>query len=118
MKTELFNNGIRAYNNKQFYDAHEYWEDLWNDYKLDDSLFIQGLIQLTVGYFHITNCNLKGARSMLIKCTPKLEEYRPSHRGLNIDNILKKISLSIKCIENIDTHSEFEWDTIPKLDVE
>ena len=45
---ELFNKGIIAFNNRQFYDAHEFWEDLWLNYKLEDAKFIQGLIQLAV----------------------------------------------------------------------
>ena len=56
---KLFLNGIKAFNEKKFYDAHEYLEDLWSQYYLSEALFIQGLIQLSVGYFHITNSNLK-----------------------------------------------------------
>ena len=50
---DLFQKGIDAFNNHQFYDAHEYWEELWLDYKLTDASFIQGLIQLAVSYFHL-----------------------------------------------------------------
>ena len=56
-KRELFLNGVKAFNKKKYYDAHEYWEELWIDYQLDDAKFIQGLIQMSVGYFHITNLN-------------------------------------------------------------
>ena len=55
---QLFNQGIAAFNKRQFYDAHEYWEELWLEYKLDDAKFIQGLIQLAVSYFHFFNKNL------------------------------------------------------------
>jgi predicted metal-dependent hydrolase len=41
---ELFNKGIIAFNNRQYYDAHEFWEDLWLNYKLEDAKFVQGLI--------------------------------------------------------------------------
>ena len=37
----LFQKGIKAFNERNFYDAHEYWEELWLDYKLEDSKFIQ-----------------------------------------------------------------------------
>ena len=57
IKRELFEKGLKAYNEREFYDAHEYWEDLWSDYVLPDAKFIQALIQLSVGYFHITNSN-------------------------------------------------------------
>ena len=54
-KIELFHKGLEAFQKHNFYDAHEYWEDLWSDYRLEDAKFIQGLIQLSVGYFHISN---------------------------------------------------------------
>ena len=40
MKKEdvLFHKGIEAFNKRQFYDAHEYWEEIWLDYKLKDAL--------------------------------------------------------------------------------
>ena len=49
----LFQQGVQAFNERKFYDAHEYWEELWLEYKLDDAKFIQGLIQLSVSYFHL-----------------------------------------------------------------
>lgn len=35
----LFQKGIKAFNERNFYDAHEYWEELWLDYKLEDKKF-------------------------------------------------------------------------------
>ena len=57
IKEKLFNDGLKAFDSHEFYDANEYWEDLWSDYRLSDAKFIQGLIQLSVGYFHISNLN-------------------------------------------------------------
>ena len=70
-KEKLFIDGINYFNDKNFYDAHEIWEELWNEYRIKDSIFIQGLIQVSVAYFHITNSNLKGARSLFKKSLPK-----------------------------------------------
>ncbi|SVC63873.1 uncharacterized protein METZ01_LOCUS316727, partial [marine metagenome] len=30
----LFQQGVDAFNNRCFYDAHEFWEELWLEYKL------------------------------------------------------------------------------------
>ena len=87
---ELFQNGFDAFNNRQFYNAHEYWEELWLDYKLEDASFIQGLIQLAVSYFHYFNGNLKGARSMAKKCLVKFEPF-DSARGIDIKGLKSKI---------------------------
>jgi len=90
---ELFNKGIIAFNNRQYYDAHEFWEDLWLNYKLEDAKFVQGLIQLAVSYFHFFNKNLNGARSMMKKCLTKFESYQRV-RGVDVISLkrLEKIS--------------------------
>ena len=92
MKKEdiLFHKGINAFNNRQFYDAHEYWEELWLDYKLNDADFIQGLIQLAVSYFHLFNQNLKGARSMIKKCLGKIEPFQ-AKRGIDVIELKSQI---------------------------
>ena len=100
---ELFHQGLEAFNNRRFYDAHEFWEELWLDYKLEDAYFIQGLIQLAVSYFHYFNGNIKGARSMAKKCLVKFEPF-DSARGIDIDILRSQIiDLQKRFIEIDDT---------------
>ena len=87
---ELFLNGINAFNNKKYYDAHEYWEELWLEYKLLDAIFIQGLIQLAVSYFHFYNGNINGAKSMIRKCLGKFEGYNIC-RGIDVKLLKSQI---------------------------
>ena len=63
----LFEEGKSKYLNREYFDAHEVWEDLWSDYYLPDRKLVQGLIQLSVSLVHLNNGNLKGAKSLLIK---------------------------------------------------
>jgi uncharacterized protein len=112
----FFEKGIIAFNNKNFYDAHEHWEDLWTNYYFKDRLFIQGLIQVAVGYFHITNLNLKGAKGLFNKCLPKLEKFRLSNdRISNIESFIINIKKAKSCVENIDNVKDFNWNYIIEL---
>tara|TARA_B100000401_G_scaffold408978_1_gene326140 strand:- start:335 stop:706 length:372 start_codon:yes stop_codon:yes gene_type:complete len=115
-KNDLYNSGLNSFKNKQFYEAHEFWEELWIDYKLTDPKFIQGLIQLSVAYFHITNLNKKGAISLFKKCSVKLKLFAPCHREINVSNILKKIQMSQDLLLRIDDIKEFDWSLVPKLE--
>ena len=101
---QLFQQGIKAFNDKCFYDAHEFWEELWLDYKLEDSVFIQGLIQLAVSYFHLFNNNLKGARSMIRKCLGKFEGVEMA-RGIDINELKKQIEEVQDHFNNISNKS-------------
>ena len=115
IKEELFNKGLDAFEDHNFYDAHEYWEDLWADFRLKDAKFIQALIQLSVGYFHITNLNINGARGLLNKCKPKFELYLPESRGINVLNVLSCVDNSLNHLEENTDLKEFDWNLVPKL---
>ena len=117
IKEELFLKGINAFNTSNYYDAHEHWEDLWSDYRLPDAKFVQALIQLAVGYFHITNNNKNGALGLLNKCKPKFELYLPSCRGIDIHGILLLVDSSIAHLNQIDDMKEFNWTLVPKLEI-
>tara|TARA_Y100001960_G_C14450799_1_gene717170 strand:- start:258 stop:641 length:384 start_codon:yes stop_codon:yes gene_type:complete len=118
IKKELFLKGLNSFNQSEFYDAHEHWEDLWSDYRLSDAKFVQALIQLAVGYFHITNLNKNGAIGLLTKCKPKFEMYVPNCRGIDTENILVAVDNSLDCLKNIDEIKEFDWSLVPKLVIE
>ena len=101
----LFIKGIEAFNNREFYDAHEYWEELWLDYKLNDAQFIQGLIQLAVSYFHFFNQNLNGARSMLKKCLKKIDSFEVT-RGIDVIELKSQICNVQKYFDKIDNTND------------
>ena len=115
IKEELFHKGLEAYNKKKFYEAHEYWEDLWSDYVLADAKFIQALIQLSVGYFHITNSNINGAKGLLNKCIPKFEMYLPKKRNIDVRKILNQVNESLENLSLIDDIADFNWSLVKEI---
>tara|TARA_B100001123_G_C14410451_1_gene670555 strand:+ start:61 stop:429 length:369 start_codon:yes stop_codon:yes gene_type:complete len=114
-KESLFIEGIKAFNSRCYYDAHEYWEELWSDYYLEDANFIQGLIQLSVGYFHITNHNINGAVGLLTKSIKKLHPFSPKCRGIDIDHLINHATLSLQNLSEIESTSNFNWSFSPTI---
>jgi hypothetical protein len=53
--------GILLFNDRDFFEAHEVWEDLWADSHGDERRFVQGLLQAAVGLYHYSGGNLAGA---------------------------------------------------------
>ena len=89
----LFQAGLKLFNDKNFYDAHEKWEDLWSDYYLKDRLFIQGLIQLSVSFVHLKNNNMNGAKSLLNKCKQKFEGF-DIQRGIDGFGLREELNIA------------------------
>ena len=114
-KQKLFLKGVELFNNKQFYDAHDYWEELWSEYYLPDANFIQGLIQLSVGYFHITNLNMNGANGLLSKSIKKLAQFKPQCRGIDVNYLIQCAEKSLNDLSKIDNVKEFDWRVVPML---
>ena len=112
----FFKEGIIAFNERRFYDAHEHWEEIWVNYKLKDAKFIQGLIQIAVSYFHLFNGNLKGARSMMRKSIGKFESFDIA-RGIDVLDLVGKIEKVRKHLEDIDKVSYFKDSYIIELKV-
>ena len=115
IKNKLFIKGIISFNKKNFYDAHESWEELWSEYRLKDEIFIQGLIQLAVAFFHITNLNLKGSANLFNKCLPKLKKFPANHRNINLLEIITSAENSNKKVNSIESVNDFDWSLTPKI---
>ena len=114
-KEQLFFDGLQAYEEKDFFEAHELWEELWSEYYLDDKTFIQGLIQLAVSFVHLGNGNLNGAKSLMKKSADKFSSYSGLHRGINIDKLKQQIVIIINEYEQLLTVEGFDWTHIPEL---
>lgn len=115
---QLFLEGVNKFNNGEYYDAHEIWEELWSEYVLKDSLFIQGLIQVSVAYFHITNLNLRGSKSLFSKSLPKLKKFSSNHRNFNVKQFIIDIEKSKENVVSIEKSKDFNWKLAPKINIE
>ena len=115
-KEALFIEGMHYYSQKEYFESHEVWEELWSDYYLVDRKFIQALIQLSVSFVHLGNNNIKGAKSLLNKSKNKFKEYSGNHRGINVPKLLTEIEIVLDKYNNFKGADTFDWDSVPLLD--
>jgi predicted metal-dependent hydrolase len=113
-----FERGVTLFNNRQFWHAHEAWEQVWLRHDGDGRLFLQGLIQLAAAYHHlVTQRSFQGIVNNFQKAQSKLEVFQPTYLGISttplIESLLKTISLATKTSEQ--EFSSIDHDTIPKL---
>ena len=53
--------GLRAFNRQDFYEAHEWFEKAWRESPADVREFYRGLLQLSGGYYRLTQGRPKAA---------------------------------------------------------
>jgi predicted metal-dependent hydrolase len=80
--------GIEHFNRCDFFEAHESWEDVWQEYQGPSRKFYQGLIQVAVALHHFGNGNIRGARKLYHSSRAYLEPYRPRHMGIDLEKLL------------------------------
>ena len=112
---DLFLRGLEAYHSGEYFNAHEHWEDLWSDYHFEDRRFIQGLIQMSVSFFHLQNKNLNGAKGLLRKCLGKFDGYSGVQRNIDVDSLKDCLITIQEEYVKIDNSSDFNRDLIPEL---
>lgn len=101
----LFLEGIEQFNRCEFFEAHDTWEELWQEYSGPDRKFFQGLIQVAVCLHHFGNGNCRGAKKLYLSSAAYLEPYRPLHRGVDLEYLLKQMTLCCQAI--LDSQEEF-----------
>lgn len=103
--------GIKLFNDLDFFSAHDFFEDIWIEAKRDEKDFFQGLVQISVGCYHLICGNIKGAKSQLSKGKQKLEKYKPFFYKIDLTNFEIEI---IDLMNKIDSNSKTKQD-IPKI---
>src|SRR3954465_9963781 len=88
LERKLYLDGIQLFNDREFFEAHEVWEDLWlMAYGLKHD-FSQGLIQCAVALEHYRRSNPRGVVSLYKSYRPKFEKVPPVFMGLDVTTFL------------------------------
>ena len=82
---ESLQEAIDLFNNQKWYEAHDAFEDIWNDLVGDERQIVQGILQVSVSQFHLNKGNLNGAKILLGEGLGRIK-YRASE-DLEIDLI-------------------------------
>ena len=66
-----------------FFEVHELLEPHWLQASGEERQALQGLIQIAVGYQHLANGNIRGARSLLVEGAQRIRGRVLAGRGLD-----------------------------------
>jgi uncharacterized protein len=83
--------GVDEFNRAYFFEAHETLEDLWRETHGPLHTFYQGLIQLAVGLYHLSNGNRRGARNQLEKGLAKIEGFQPICQEIEVEALCRDV---------------------------
>lgn len=85
--------GIRLFNDREFFACHDVFEDLWSELTCPERSFFQGLIQAAVALFHFEGGNRGGARRMYLSSRNFLTPFSPEFASINVSRLLEELDL-------------------------
>ena len=109
--------GIQYFNECEFFEAHEVWEELWQDTEGGSRRYYQGLIQVAVCLHHFGNGNTRGAAKLYHSSRGYLEPYAPWHEGLDLETFLRQLHVCCQPIlgRGEQSAAEIQPETIPEI---
>jgi len=81
---EQLERGVAEFNQGLFFECHDTLEELWAGVRGPSRSFFQGLIQVSVAFYHLTGGNLAGAESMLGRALARFEGYPDRYFGFDL----------------------------------
>ena len=86
-----FSRAIGEFNAGRYFECHDILEALWIESSGEEKRFLQGMIQISVGYYHYFNGNPSGALSQWGKGTEKLSVFTPARSGIDVGTLLGSV---------------------------
>jgi hypothetical protein len=91
LNSDGYHRGIHLFNSREFYDAHEIWEDVWRESHGIEKKFLQGLIQAAVALHHHSTGNVVGACSLMERACKNLAACPPEAGGIHVRALLDSL---------------------------
>ena len=101
--------GLRLYNSREFFTAHEAWESVWLKAPEPEKTFLQGLIQVTAAFHHWQRGNRLGTFLLLQAALRRLEKYPQQFGEICVSSLCDEIRDRLQTLEQ----SEDECQLVP-----
>lgn len=79
---------IAEFNQGEFYTCHDTLEALWIEASDPPRSLYQGILQIAVACYHLSNRNVRGAIILLGEGINRLRPYQPDYAGLDITQLM------------------------------
>lgn len=109
MPSSSFWEGITQFNQQQFYECHDTFEALWMEAAIFDRAFYQGLLQIAVGCYHLSNCNWRGAVILLGEGMGRLEKYEPVYCDIDVTQLIDESGALLESLQKIEPENIASW---------
>lgn len=98
----LFIQGISEFQAGDYYGCHDSLEALWMDAIEPEKTFVQGILQVSVGCYHLTNGNAKGSMILLGEGVKRLKEYQPDFESIDVKTLVESSAQFLATVQTLE----------------
>lgn len=114
-KDEKFERGLRHFNAREFFEAHEVWEEVWLVEVEPEKTFLQGIIQIAAAFHHYRRGNSDGAETLLAAGIVKIMRFPADHRGLAIHDLREEAKFWARALGEMERPGDQRLPAIRRL---
>jgi len=104
---DSLHDAIDLFNSQKWYEAHDAFEDIWNDLIGDERQIVQGILQVSVSQFHLNKGNVNGAMILLGEGLGRIKSRVSEDLGIdllllctNLESLLNKLHTNVPLNES------------------
>lgn len=94
--------GVEQFNQQQFYACHDTLEALWMEALEQNKRFYQGILQIAVACYHLSNLNWRGAVILLGEGIGRLADYQPVYEGIDVEALLIQSMDLLQALQKVE----------------
>lgn len=102
MESPAFWQGVEQFNQQDFYACHDTLEAIWMEAIATNKNFYQGILQIAVGCYHLTNHNWRGAVTLLGEGIRRLSSFQPEHSGVDVKQLVSQSYQLLQQLQQIE----------------
>jgi predicted metal-dependent hydrolase len=114
---EALGRGVSLFNRQEFYEAHEAWEHGWIDEVADERLLLQGLIQVSAGFYKLQVGSPQGSAKLLEQGLLKLRRFVGNSQGVDLDAFLPAVEAWQREVAQLlaERRADYDPKKLPQL---
>ena len=86
-----FHRGLRAFNQGEFYEAHEYFESAWRQTPGEEREFFRAFLHMSGGFFRLTQNRPAAAKKFFAHAQKWFSGFEEQHHGFDVAQILRQL---------------------------
>lgn len=103
--------GIEQFNQQEYYACHDTLEALWMEAMEPTKKFYQGILQIAVGLYHLSNQNWRGAVTSMGEGMSRLNYFKPDYFNINVEKLIDQTANLLLAIQQAGPEKvgDFVW---------